>query len=49
MVNERLIFLVNKDPAFVVNEALMDVVNVLPTFMVKSRLKRRRAGARLRN
>jgi len=49
MVNERLIFVVNKDPAFVVNEALMDVVNVLPTFLVKSRLKRRRAGARLRN
>jgi hypothetical protein len=49
MVNQGLIFVVNKDPGFVVNEPLMDVVNVLPTFMVKSWLKRRRAGARLRN
>jgi hypothetical protein len=49
MVNQGLIFVVNKDPGFVVNEPLMDVVNVLPTFMVKSRLKRRRAGARLHN
>jgi hypothetical protein len=49
MVNERLIFVVNKALVFVVNDSLMDVVNVLPTFMVKSGLKRRRAGARLRN
>jgi hypothetical protein len=41
MVNQELIFLVNKSPVFVVNETSSNAVNGFATFMVSKPLKPR--------
>jgi len=49
MVNQPLIFMVNKVPTFVVNEASRDEVDALFAFTVNPGLKRCRATLTLYN